>query len=122
MTNFWKLRSTRQDTINMGKGDPSDNFFQVIDIPVGQIRIKEGGLVLARMAAKYPSLMADLKEVGLNPDQHDRYYALMESARITMVMDQVDWVPSEADKKPTAVEEKNIVFMKAHDVEIKEFY
>ena len=78
-------------------------------VPVGQERPVLVMTDMAVLAARYPSVAANLKASGLTAPQHDAYRVALASARTTETLSGAAGAVS-----PNSVLAKNVAFMKAH--------
>jgi len=128
MTNFWRLQKDEPQSITL---DTSTKYEQVRELYFGQVGLvhKFWGVSVAKKAAKYPSVAADLKKVDLTPEQYDLYGDMISRANFEIMVSNTagegkTWYVDSNDSVwmrlvPTGLEAANTAFVKAHKKELE---
>ena len=80
LTAFWASFAKEQDSI---RTTARREYLREVAVPVGNERSSAIMVDMSALAARYPSVAADLKQAGLTAKQHDAYRVALLSAQIT---------------------------------------
>jgi hypothetical protein len=111
MTTFWTSFSQEPDSIRV---TARRAHLREVIVPVGQERPSVWITDMSALAAKYPSVAADLKKAGLTAKQHDAYRVALISAQTSQfTKDEAGTVEA------TSTLAKNLEFFYSHPDEFK---
>jgi hypothetical protein len=111
MTTFWTSFSQEPGSIRV---TARRAHLREVIVPVGQERPSVWITDMSALAAKYPSVAADLKKAGLTAKQHDAYRVALISAQVSKMAGSYAGIVDTA-----SVLAKNVEFFNAHPDEFK---
>jgi hypothetical protein len=111
MTTFWTNFLREPDSI---RTTARRAHLREVIVPVGQERPSIWMVDMAALAAKYPSVAADLKTAGLTAQQHDAYRVALISAQVSKSIGK-----EAGTVEATSALAKNVEFFDAHPDEFK---
>jgi hypothetical protein len=115
MTTFW-ANFKKEPTYVQEAWSGGKEGRKSVSLPVGTHSWNEYDIVdMVQIVNNFPSVAADLKQVGLTAQQWNDYYRTLISTLDT----QTELARLKADSvRPTSVQEQNVTFIKAHAKEI----
>jgi hypothetical protein len=121
MTAFWTRFVQEPESI---RTTGRRAHLRAVSVPVGKERPMVMMTDMAALAAKYPSVAADLKAVGLTAQQHDAYRVALASAQVIgnsvgMIGNGIAIEDLIGPLDSASVMAKNVAFMKAHPDEFR---